>query len=277
MPHIMPSEINGCWTIKNQFLARANAAPIDYRVSGGSPAWDYPLDAIFYLHGLAGGHEDCIEINGPIEATTRLIRIQNFGLRLTPWSVPALLVTATFGDICAYFNNTAKTVQFLANKLNSRSYGVVAHSWGGMIASVIATHDERCKKAMLIVSSPDICSVLANSYQWMGPLANLPFTSMSRIRDQALKAIVARSAHQVAWEAISPWQAPLRQDLDMLIYNRAEDRLMQRDRVEHFVDYCRQRGVGGVTAEFRPAPELKDPHDGPYSWFRDKFHHYFGL
>lgn len=276
MPLLQLSDVPSAWRIQNRLLQSANRRPLRFDVTGRKPADDYDLEAIFYLHGLWDSHTDCQEINMPIESRTRLIRLECFGVGR---SVLLRLgnLTVTFRDLITCIHNTARAVSALADLLGLTRYGVVAHSWGGLCATVVALQDPRCKKAMLLCTSPDFCSVLANIASQVGWLAKLPFLGFRRVREESYKAQRGESAHQAAFEVINPWREPIRPDGDMLFFCRDEDHVMPKESVERYVSYCCQRGITGIKAEFVTAPELRDRHGMPFHLFGERMQQHFGL
>lgn len=62
-----------------------------------------------------------------------------------------------------------------------------------------------------------------------------------------------------AFRRISPWENVVNKDVQMLIFNRAEDRCMRKENALHFQSYCHDRGIHGVQTEFIEVPGLPAP------------------
>lgn len=241
-----------------------NDQPIRYK---RLPAFDNargPLQAVFFLHGLGGGMEDHWEINWDIQSRTELIRVDCFATCGKPWISPM----STFGDACTCIANTMRTVTTIADRLSLDRYGIAGVSWGGMCAAVTAMKDTRCKRAFLATSTPDICDAVENALsifdlstgiegilKWGIEFVSnvVPINAMS---SEARKAKLGQSVHQEAFNRISPWENVVNKDVQMLIFNREEDRCMRKENAFHFQNYCRERGIHGVHAEFIKIPGL---------------------
>ena len=265
-------DIRDRWEIKSPFFADINHSVVSYRVCGNGSecAADH---AVFYLHGFGGSLDDTPFLEDHICNRTRLIRVANFGLQKIGLKLPL----ATFGDVCCIMHNSAQAVSTIATRMDLRSYDVVAHSWGGMVASINALRDQRCRKAMLLVSSPDICDVLEQMHSlhglgFLGPLLDLGVGPM--LRWEAVAAKFGKSWHQAAWEQINPFRLNGNPDIDMLIYNRNEDRVMQRWNVENYISHAKQRGINRVKAEFVTNSKLHF-HDMPLTMFADRMKSFF--
>lgn len=255
------SDIKDRWKILNIFLGSLNSEKIEYKI-WSEESTVHSRRATFYLHGLGGCLDDCPGLEESICPQMPMIRVSAFGIS-NPVSAIGL---ATFGDICAFLHNSRQSISTIADILRLESFNIVAHSWGGFIACLTALNDPRCKKAMLLCSTPDICDALSQMYElvrlpgFLWPLADL---FMGKLRFDAEKAKYGKAWHQEAWEAISPYGEVRNPQVEILILNRAEDRVMRPWNVEHFVSYSRLRGLGGIAAEFITCPELEDWHAMP--------------
>jgi hypothetical protein len=107
----------------------------------------------------------------------------------------------------------------------------------------------------------------------IAPFADLVF---GKLRWDAMGAKAGKAIHQVAWNQISPYGDVPNRSLEMLVFNRAEDRVMRKENVEHFIDYSRKRGFPDVTAEFKAFPNLNNWHDMPLGKFSDRMRAFFG-
>ncbi|MFH0822207.1 MAG: alpha/beta hydrolase [Pseudomonadota bacterium] len=254
-------DIRDAWKILNPLLGSLNKERVYYTICS-QPDYANRKEAVFYLHGLGSDITACPEIDQVICAETHLIRVSCFGVS---GSMKPILA-ATFGDVCAMLYNGRQSIYTIADLLRLDSYSIVAHSWGGFIACLAALNDPRCRKAMLLVSTPDICDALSRMYHHMGlPEFGTPVFDifMGKLRVDAEKAKTGRSWHQKAWNAISPYEEIGNPKIKMLIFNRNEDVVMRRANVEHFLDHARKRGIYGIHAEFLTRPDLPDPHDMP--------------
>lgn len=265
-------DIKNRWEILNPFLGSLNAERIEYKI------WSQDSDidsktATFYLHGLGGCLDDCPGLEDTICAHNPMIRVSCFGISDPVKSIGF----ATFGDICAILRNSRQTIYTIADILRLDSYNMVAHSWGGFVACLVALNDPRCKKAMLLCSTPDVCDALTQMYELVrlpGVLRPLADVLMGKLRIDAENAKFGRAWHQSAWEQISPYGTVSNPRFDMLIFNRSEDLVMRRWNVEHFILHARQRGIDGVRAEFNVYPELADWHDMPPDKFKSRMADY---
>lgn len=251
----------------NYTLLHINKRPIRYKRLPGFDGANSPLQAVFFLHGLGGGMDDCWEIDWDIQRRADLIRVECFGASGVPWTTPL----STFGDACTCLSNAMRTVTTIADRLSLERYGIVGVSWGGMCAAVTAMKDTRCKKAFLTISNPDICDAMENAISLFDLSANTEnrlkwaIDAVSRVipinamPSEANKAKFGQSVHQEAYRKISPWENVVNEDVQMLIFNRAEDRCMRRDSVLHFKSYCADRGIHGVQTQFIEVPGLA-PH-----------------
>ena len=257
------AEIEGRWRIQNPFLAELNASEVAFSVASfaHTPTTNH---AVFYLHGFGGRLTDTPYLEDCICDRHRLVRMSLFGLD----RINFRLALATFGDVCAQIHNSAQAVSAIATRLNLDSFDVVAHSWGGMVAAVAGLKDTRCRKAMLLVSSPDICDVLENMHQQHGLPGTAVFDLLvgPSLRWEAVSAKFGKSAYQEAWEQISPFRPRANRALEMLIFNRCEDRIMRRGNVEYFERYAREHRLATVKAEFIEIPESPH-HDMPLDRF----------
>jgi len=261
------SDIKDRWGILNILLGHVNSERVEYKIWSQESMVNFRT-ATFYLHGLGGCLDDCPEIEDTICGCMPLIRVSGFGIS-NPVSAIGL---ATFGDVCAFLHNSRQSVSTIADTLRLDSFNIVAHSWGGFIACLTALSDTRCKKAMLLSSTPDICDALSQMYEWVSlpgllwPLADL---FMGKLRFDAERAKHGEAWHQEAWENISPYGEVRNPGIRMLIFNRSEDRVMRRWNVEHFITYSQKRGIKGVRAEFNTYPDLADWHEMPPEKFTD--------
>jgi pimeloyl-ACP methyl ester carboxylesterase len=266
--YLHSGDIKDRWKVLNPFLGHLNSERIDYKIWSGESEVS-PRTGTFYLHGLGGCLDDCPGLEDSICPHTPMIRVSCFGI-----SDPVRTIgLATFGDICAILHNSRQSIYTIADHLELVSYNVVAHSWGGFVACIATLNDTRCKKAMLLCSTPDICDALSQMYQFArlpGLLHPVADVLMGKLRIEAENAKYGRSRHQRAWEQISPYGEINNPGIRMLIFNRAEDLVMRRWNVEHFVEHARQRGIKRVTAEFNTYPELSDWHDMPPEKFTDR-------
>ena len=174
-------------------------------------------------------------------------------------------------------HNAAQAISTIANRMSLQSYDIVAHSWGGMVASINGLRDPRCRKAMLLVSSPDICDVLEQMHSlhglgFLAPLLDIGVGPM--LRWEAVSAKFGKSWHQAAWEQINPFGLSGNPNIDMLIFNRSEDKVMQRWNVENFIDHAHRRGIRNIKAEFSANPHIHF-HDMPLDMFADRMKSFF--
>jgi hypothetical protein len=140
-----------------------------------------------------------------------------------------------------------------------------------MVSAVNALSDPRCRRAMLLSSSPDICDAVSRMYylNYLQALS-LPLDLIfGKLRWQAGLAKSGKSRHQAAWEKINPFSLVGNSDVELLIFNRAEDEVMLRSDVEHFVEYRRQHHPGVVRAEFIELPGTYF-HDMPLEAFENR-------
>lgn len=260
--YLMPYNIKDRWEILNPFLKGLNAQGFDYMVC--QEGTEAKREATFYLHGFGGDPSVCPELNDVICPHTPLIRVQSVYREGDSFLKP--MAKATFGDVCAMLHNARQAVYAIADMHGLDSYNIVAHSWGGFISSLVALNDRRCKKAMLLTSTPDICDALSRMYE-MFPIPKILWflgdIFMGKVRVDAEKAKYGRSWHQKAWDSISPYGYVSNPEVRMLIFNRTEDKIMRRENVEHFISHARGRGISNVTAEFNTYSDLSDPHDMP--------------
>ena len=158
------SDIKDRWEILNVFLGYLNSASVEYKIwSQESKA--NSNTATFYLHGLGGCLDDCPGLEDTICPHTPMIRVSCFGV-----SDPVRTIGfATFGDVCAILHNSRQSILTIADILQLESYKIIAHSWGGFAACLAAMNDPRCKKAMLLCSTPDICDALSQMYEMVSP------------------------------------------------------------------------------------------------------------
>lgn len=261
-------EIQDPMEIRNRLLRSANAERVQYHVTTDKKT-SASRHAVFYLHGLGGRLSDVPFLEDFVCPHAPLIRVANFGLRRVLLARCAL---ATFGDVCVLMHNTRQSLLTIADRLGLESYDVVAHSWGGMVGCITALRDHRCRKAMLLTSTGDICDAIHNMYELarlprpIRPLADL---FMGKMRWQAAAAMAGCSRHQAAWERISPYGEIVNRDVELLFFNRIEDRLMRRVKVEQFVDHARRQGLARVSAEFIAIPERRW-HDMPLASFGER-------
>lgn len=261
------ADIKDQWEILNISLGSVNSERIEYKI-WYQESMVNSRTATFYLHGLGGCLDDCPGIEDTICRHMPMIRVSCFGIS-NPGNAIGL---ATFGDVCAFLHNSRQSVSTIADIFQLDSFNIVAHSWGGFTACLTALNDLRCKKAMLLCSTPDICDALSRMYELVSlpgvfrPLADL---FMGQLKFDAEKAKYGEAWHQIAWESISPYGEVRNPDVKMLIFNRSEDRVMRPWNVEYFIAYSRQRGIKNVTAEFNTYPDLANWHDMPPEKFTD--------
>jgi len=263
-----PSDLHGRWKIENPFSGGINNEPIEYHLLTTDTKWDF-WRVTFYLHGLGGKLTDTPYLEDHICPNMPLVRLACFGLSRLYLGA----VVSTFGDICTLLYNGRQSIITLADILGVESYNVVAHSWGGFSACLAALSDSRCKKAMLLVSTPDICDAISNMYKLVGlPTSAGPVADifLGKLRGDALAAKFGKAKHQIAWNVISPYGEVANPNLRMLIYNRDEDQVMRKANVEHFVEYSSRRGAPNVVAEFNAFPELSHWHDMPLEKFSER-------
>lgn len=260
--YLMPYQIRDRWEILNPFLKGLNSQGFDYIEC--CEGIDSKKEATFYLHGFGGDPTVCPELDAVICPHTPLIRVQSVYREGDSFLKP--MAKATFGDVCAMLHNTRQAVYAIADQYNLSSYNIVAHSWGGFVSTLVALNDSRCKKAMLLCSTPDLCDALSRMYE-MFPIPKVLWflgdIFMGKVRIDAEKAKCGRSWHQKAWDSISPYGYVSNPDVKMLIFNRAEDRIMRMWNVDHFIDDARKRGITNIRSEFNSYPDLSDPHDMP--------------
>jgi pimeloyl-ACP methyl ester carboxylesterase len=254
-------DIQGRWTILNPLLEFLNTQPVLFKI-WTDPLAIRPRKAVFYLHGLGGTLDDCPFIEDTICSNAPLVRVSCWGA-----TDPERSITwASFGDVCAMLHNARQSIYTLADIMDLESYSIVAHSWGGFIACIAALNDNRCAKAMLLASTPDICDALSQMselFAWPDGVSPLLHVFTGELSQQAELAKHGASQYQEAWDKLSPYGPVANERVDMLIFNRSEDPVMRRDNVEHFIEYCRTRGISGIRAEFNEYPELADRHDMP--------------
>ena len=263
----LPAErIQDRWLLKNVLIGGLNNSTLPYKVCR-SPSTPESSHAVFYMPGLGGSLDDTPFLEDHICHRHSLIRVPNFGLSDPLYA----LITATFGDGCAILHNAAAAVSTIASDLGLKTYDIVAHSWGGMVATINALRDKRCRKAMLLVSSPDICDAVEHMYFLNGVESFTPFLDIFKghLRGQARAAKFGKSVHQDAWENISPFRLSGNPGLEMLIFNREEDRVMRKENVEHFIRHSKARGLDNITAEFIQIPGMFW-HDMPLQYFSDR-------
>lgn len=265
-------DIKGSWEILNPMLGYLNSERIHYEI-GSTNATTGGETGVFYLHGLGSSLHDCPELEQVICPRTQIIRVECFGVANSNKS----LAWATFGDVCAMLYNSRQAVYTLVDMLELKSYCVVAHSWGGFIACLVGLGDSRCEKAMLLTAAPDICDALSRMYElapflptFLRPVADL---LMGKLREDAKNAKTGESWHQTAWDEIDPYKYAPNRRLEMLIFNRLEDKVMLKENVEAYVEHARRRGMDGIGAEFSSYPGLHW-HDMPYEMFGSRMEHF---
>jgi len=260
------SDIKDRWEILNP-LSSTDSRIVPYKI-WSLPGVGHPTKAVFYLHGLGGTLDACpVDLEDNICPHEPLIRIACYGLAGGFGNIARGMI-ATFGDVCASLHNGRQSIYTIADNLRLESYSIVAHSWGGFIASIAALNDTRCRKAMLLCSTPDICDAICRILDLTGPV--WPFAELGglwRIRQEAYKAKFGHSRYQDAWDAISPYGKIRNPGVKMLIFDREEDKLMRRWNVEHFIEHARTTDVNNITAEFNSYSDLPDWHDMPPAKF----------
>jgi len=223
--------------------------------------------AVFYLHGLEGSRDSCAEIDGVfLGRKVGVIRPDSFPVefgynRTENFSISE---NVTFGDFCQHIHNNSSYISWLADKHGLERYGIIAHSWGGFIAAVNATHDQRCDKVMLLASTPDICDTIANSH-----------TADDGKREEAYKAKFGKSLFQANWDQISPYNFVRSEPkLHMLIFNNADDHFMKKDNVLQFQKMCIRNKLARVETQF-VYNDATDKHDMPPSLFLPALTNFF--
>ncbi len=261
------SDIKDRWEIFNPLLSSAASQIVPYKI-WSLPDAGRPRKAVFYLHGLGGSLDACpIDLEDSICPHEPLIRISCYGLAEGFGNIPKGFV-ATFGDVCAILHNGRQSIYTVADSLRLESYSIVAHSWGGFIGCIAGLNDTRCRKVMLLCSTPDICDAICRILELNDPI--WPFAALGglwRITMEAYKAKFGHSRYQDAWDAISPYGKISNPAVNMLIFNREEDRLMRRWNVEHFVEHAQAMEMNNVRAEFNSYSDLPDGHDMPPAKF----------
>jgi pimeloyl-ACP methyl ester carboxylesterase len=264
-------DIKDRWEILNIFLGALNSDRVDYKIWSSKDLPAKPKTATFYLHGFGGCLDDTPFIEDVICSHHPLIRVACSGVS-GAFNSKINIGSATFGDVCAILHNSRQSVCTIADILRLESYSVVAHSWGGLVASLTALNDVRCNKAMLLVSTPDICDALTRMYKLIpAPEQVYPLFDlfMGKLRIEAELAKHGRSSYQKAWEDISPYGEIRNPGIQMLIFNRTEDCVMRRWNVEQFIAHAHERGIRGVRAEFNKYEDLTWWHDMPLEKFKE--------
>jgi len=266
--YLDPDDIQDRRDINNPFLSFINAQRVEYKIISHS---SIPMrnTAVFYLHGLGGSADENPFLEDIVCERSRMIRVACYGLSQGLLNIPKGLL-ATLGDVCTLLYNGRQSIYTIADILRLDSYFIVGHSWGGFIACLVGLNDLRCKKAMLVASTPDICDALSRMYDFVGlrdQLRNFADKFAGKLRLEAVKAKSGRSAYQAAWDEIRPDGPVTNPNVEMLILNRSEDPLMRPWNVKHFVRQARRRGISKITAEFNKCPELPNPHDMPLGKF----------
>ncbi len=262
-----PGQIPGRWKIQAFTLGAVNSAGVRYRVVSHS---EVPLKktAVLYLHGMGGNLNDAAFLEDSICQHKPLVRCACYGLDN---HLISLLAVANLGDVCAVLHNSRQAIHGIADQLGLESYDIVAHSWGGFAATLAALDDPRCKKVMLLSSTPDILDALGNLGNMIGVAALRPLAWLGKVAllSDANNAKRGKAVHQKAWNAIDPYRVPKNPSVKMLIFNRQEDKVMKRWNVEHFLKHAREKsGMTNVSAEFITCPDLSDPHDMPLHKFK---------
>jgi len=286
--YLEAEDIRDRWIIQNPLLGSLNSERVNYKIWQGPDSVNRG-SAVFYLHGFGGNLDDTPFLEDIVCPHTRMIRVQCFGLSSFLINL-AKGSAATFGDVCTLLHNGRQGVYSIADLLDLESYAVVAHSWGGFIASLAALNDTRCKKAMLLVSTPNICDALSRIYEFtrlperlgwahdiliyglkgfFGPFSIALEVFSTRIPEQAKRAKVGKSSYQDAWDNISPYGEVMNPGIEMLIFNRDEDRVMTRSGIEQFITQARYRGITGIDAEFSRYSGLHW-HDMPLENFSER-------
>jgi pimeloyl-ACP methyl ester carboxylesterase len=266
--YLDPEDIQDRKDVKNPFLSLVNAQRVNYKIISHRSV---PIKntAVFYLHGLGGSVDENPLIEEIVCARTRLIRVTCYGLSLGLFNVPKGML-ATFGDVCTALYNGRQSVYTIADILRLDSYFVVGRSWGGFIACLVALNDPRCKKAMLIASTPDICDALSRMYDFVGlrdQFRDFADRLAGKLRVEAIKAKTGHSTYQSEWDEIRPDGQMTNSGVEMLVFNRADDPLMRPWNVKHFIRLAARQGISKITAEFHNYPDLFHPHEIP----SDKF------
>jgi len=257
--HYLPAEeIEGKLTLLNPALDILNNGTYTYELSADLEDMESTF-AVFYLHGLGGNVESCREMDYCFrERKVKLIRLMYFPDELME-DRNDLFHKASWGDICVFFYNISQMIKTIANKLNLSEYYIVGHSFGGMVAMIHSVREEKCKKALLLSSSPDICDVFSNSA--------CPF----KFKNEAHRSKFGRSEYQAVWNFISPYENIVNKDAKFLVFNQLQDYHMLSTHVLYYKKYWEDNvGTMNFHVEFINRPELHDKHAMPPAYYSDK-------
>ena len=132
---------------------------------------------------------------------------------------------------------------------------------------------------MLLVSTPDICDAITHMGNLISQDNLLPaiinFITPGMSWD-ANSAKFGKAIHQTAWNVINPYQASSNPDLDLLIFNREEDKVMRKSGVLHFIDFCRNTPIANVSAKFI-SDQSKSHHEMPFDLFQNALYDFLDL
>jgi len=256
---LRPEEIEERKILLNPSLGILNTGTYTYEVSVDQEENDTQNSlAVFYIHGLGGNVESCREMDYCFhQKKVKLIRLMYFPEELLE-DRNDLFHKATWGDICAFFYNISQMIKTIANKLNLTEYYIVGHSFGGMVAIIHALKEPKCKKVVLLSSSPDICDVFSNG--------SCPF----EFRHEANKAKFGKSRHQQIWDTISPWDNIINTDVKLYVFNQLQDYHMTSNHVLIYKQFWEEQVGTEFRVEFINRPELLDKHAMPPSYYTDK-------
>jgi serine/threonine protein kinase len=198
------------------------------------------LDAVFYLHDLAGEPEDGKELEAIICQYTKLISVQCFGVLNVELSAK---IFEDFNDMSLVIYNTMSSIMTLADKLHLTQYGIIGLGWGGFNACVTALKDIRCQKALLLDTSPDIRQILAD-------LRTLLDTkTIDRAIEAVTEAKFGISNETSIWQSIDPWLQNTNDNLQMLICDRSTSNTQRQEILDCFISCCRENGLLGIQSE----------------------------